>query len=93
MEDDESIASLISIMAEKGGYTFVGKTGSGEEPIIRAANREPDLIVIDNSLANIMNSVRAARFIIRFFQEPIFFLTAFCHDLLPERTRNVNPPE
>jgi hypothetical protein len=33
MEDDENIASLISIMAEKRGYTFVGKTGSGEEPI------------------------------------------------------------
>jgi two-component system, response regulator PdtaR len=91
VEDDEIIANLISVMLEKKGYNIVGKTGSGEESIIKAAELEPDLIMMDIGLAGVMDGVTAARFIFQLFQYPIVFLTAHCDDFLLERAKNAQP--
>jgi two-component system, response regulator PdtaR len=91
VEDDDIIANLISTMLEKKGYSIVGKIASGEESIIKAAELEPDLILMDINLAGIMDGVAAARFIFQLFQYPIVFLTALCDDQLLERAKGAQP--
>jgi CheY-like chemotaxis protein len=91
VEDDEIIANLISVMLEKKGYSIVGKVASGEESIIRAAELEPDLILMDINLAGVMDGVTAARYLFQLFQFPIVFLTALCDDQLLERAKSAQP--
>jgi two-component system, response regulator PdtaR len=91
VEDDDIIANLISVMLEKKGYSIVGKIASGEESIIKVAELEPDLILMDINLAGVMDGVTAARFIFQLFQFPIVFLTALCDDFLLERAKNAQP--
>ncbi|OPX64496.1 MULTISPECIES: response regulator [unclassified Methanoregula] len=91
VEDDEIIANLISVMLEKRGYNIVGKTGTGEESIFLAAELEPDLILMDISLAGVMDGVTASCYIFQLFQFPIVFLTAHCDDTLLARAKNAQP--
>ncbi len=91
VEDDEIIANLIGIMLEKRGYNIVGKTGYGEQAIIRASELEPDLILMDISLAGTMDGVTAACYLFQLFHCAIVFLTAHCDDQLLERAKNAQP--
>ena len=91
VEDDEIICNLITTMLEKKGYAVVGKVGSGEESISRAAELEPDLILMDISLSGQMDGVAAARYIFQLFHYPIVFLTALCDDVLLERAKHAQP--
>jgi CheY-like chemotaxis protein len=90
-ESDEIVANLISMMLEKKGYSIVGKTASGEESIIRAAELEPDIILMDISLGGVMDGVTAARYLFQLFAFPIVFLTALRDDLLLERVKDAQP--
>lgn len=91
VEDDDIIANLITVMLEKKGYSVVGKIASGEESIIKSAELEPDLILMDISLAGEMDGVTAAGFIFQLFQIPVVFLTGLCDDFLVERAKNAQP--
>ena len=91
VEDDEIIANLITMMLEKKGYTTAGKTGCGEEAIRKAAELEPDLILMDINLKGQMDGVTAARYIFQLFHFPIIFLTALCDDNLLERAKYAQP--
>ena len=91
VEDDDIIANLISAMLERKGYSIIGKIASGEEAIIKSAELEPDLILMDIGLSGEMDGVSAATFIFQLFQYPIVFLTGLCDDLLLERAKNAQP--
>lgn len=91
VEDDEIIRSLIVTMLERKGYTVVGQFDSGEESVIRSAELEPDLVLMDISLKGKMDGVTAARFIFQLFHFPIVFLTAHCDDTLLERAKSAQP--
>lgn len=91
VEDDEIIANLITVMLEKKGYNIVGRTGFGEHAVLRAAELEPDLILMDINLAGSMDGVAAAGYIFQFFQCAIIFLTAFCDDDLLGRAKIAQP--
>lgn len=91
VEDDEIICNLITTMLEKKGYAVVGKISVGEEAIIKAAELEPDLILMDIHLGGTMDGVAAARYIFQLFHYPIVFLTAFCDDGLLERAKHAQP--
>lgn len=91
VEDDEIIANLITLMLEKKGYSIAGKIRSGEESIRKAAELEPDLILMDINLNGQMDGVTAAQYIFHLFHFPVIFLTAMCDDNLLERAKNVQP--
>ncbi len=91
VEDDEIISNLIAIMLERKGYSIVGRIGSGEEAIIKAAELEPDLILMDISLSGKMDGVTAAQYIFQLFQMPIVFLTAHSDDNLLDRAKTAQP--
>lgn len=91
VEDDEIICNLITTMLEKKGYAVVGRISTGEEAIIKAAELEPDLILMDIHLEGTMDGVAAARYIFQLFHYPIVFLTALCDDGLLERAKHAQP--
>ena len=91
VEDDEIICNLITTMLERKGYSVVGKFDSGEESIHKAAELEPDLVMMDINLSGVMDGITAARFIFQLFHIPIIFLTAHCDDSLLERAKNAQP--
>lgn len=91
VEDDEIICNLITTMLEKKGYAVVGKISTGEESIMKAAELEPDLILMDIHLEGTMDGVAAARYIFQLFHYPIVFLTALCDDGLLERAKHAQP--
>ncbi|NMB79803.1 MAG: response regulator [Methanomicrobiales archaeon] len=91
VEDDEIICNLITTMLEKKGYAVVGKISRGEEALIKAAELEPDLILMDIHLEGTMDGVAAARYIFQLFHYPIVFLTALCDDGLLERAKQAQP--
>jgi len=91
VEDDEIISNLISTMLEKKGYAVVGKISSGEEAIIKSAELEPDLILMDIGLEGKMDGVAAARYIFQLFHYPIVFLTAHADDGLLDRAKHSQP--
>ena len=91
VEDDEIISNLITTMLERRGYSVVGKISSGEEAIVKSAELEPDLVLMDISLSGKMDGVAAARYIFQFFQFPIVFLTALADDSLIERAKHAQP--
>nr|WP_320161550.1 response regulator [uncultured Methanoregula sp.] len=91
VEDDEIIANLITTMLERKGYAVVGKVGSGEEAIRKAAELEPDLVIMDITLSGQLDGVAAARYIFQLFHYPIIFLTAHYDDTLLERAKESQP--
>jgi two-component system, response regulator PdtaR len=91
VEDDEIICNLITTMLERKGYAVVGKISSGEEAIVKAAELEPDLVLMDINLEGVLDGVAAARYIFQLFHFPIVFLTALCDDGLLERAKQAQP--
>jgi CheY-like chemotaxis protein len=91
VEDDEIISSLITTLLEKKGYAVVGRIAKGEESIIKAAELEPDLVLMDIHLEGQMDGVAAAGYIFQLFHYPIVFLTALCDDGLLERAKHAQP--
>jgi CheY-like chemotaxis protein len=91
VEDDEIISNLITTMLERKGYHVIGRVASGEEAILKAAELEPDLVMMDITLSGQMDGIAAARFIFQLFHIPIIFLTAHCDDTLLERAKGSQP--
>lgn len=91
VEDDEIIRNLITTMLERKGYAVAGQISSGEEAIVKAAELEPDLVLMDIGLSGKLDGVAAARYIFQLFQVPIVFLTAHCDDSLIERAKTAQP--
>jgi CheY-like chemotaxis protein len=91
VEDDEIISNIISSMLERKGYCIAGRTDSGEKAIMKSAELEPDLVMMDIRLCGEMDGVTAARFIFQLFHYPIIFLTAMCDDTLLDQAKNAQP--
>lgn len=91
VEDDEIIASIISQMLEKTGYSVAGKTDSGEDAIMKSATLEPDLVLMDIKLHGLLDGITAARFIFQLFFCPIIFLTAMCDSEQLEQAKSAQP--
>ena len=60
VEDDEIISCLIATMLERKGYSVVGQVMSGEEAIIKSAELEPDLVLMDINLGG-MSGIECVR--------------------------------
>jgi PAS domain S-box-containing protein len=69
----------------------VGRIISGEEAILKAAELEPDLIMMDINLGGVLDGVETARYLFQLFRFPIIFLTGQCDDSLLKRARGAQP--
>jgi hypothetical protein len=91
VEDDEIIANLIATMLQKKGYSIADKVVSGEEAVMKSAELEPDLIMMDINLCGYLDGIQAARYIFQIFQIPIIFLTGKYDDSIMERAKGSQP--
>ncbi|WP_027722939.1 hybrid sensor histidine kinase/response regulator [Maridesulfovibrio zosterae] len=90
--DDELIVNLdIQATLRRLGYTIVGDAVSGAEAIEKAAELKPDLVLMDIKLRGKMDGVEAANFIIKSYDIPVIFLTAYSDDQTLNRAKLSGP--
>ncbi|HQJ88665.1 MAG TPA: response regulator [Methanoregulaceae archaeon] len=91
VEDDEIIASLIERILQKKDYIVAGKVQTGEDAIRRAAEIQPDLVLMDIGLKGAIDGIYAARYINIVFNIPVIFLTGHYDDETIERAKVAEP--
>jgi PAS domain S-box-containing protein len=76
--EDEGVTALeIQQKVEEWGYSVVDTVSSGEEAIVVALNKRPDLILMDIILKEKITGIEAADIIKNSYDVPIIYLTAY----------------
>lgn len=90
--DDERIVNLdIQATLKRLGYIVVGDSVSGQEAIDKSGRLRPDLVLMDIKLRGDMDGVEAANFIIKSYDIPVVFLTAYSDDQTLNRAKMTGP--
>ena len=90
-EADSVFANLIALMLQKKGYNIVGKFTSGEDAVLKSADLNPDLIIMDIRLYGAMNGVTAAHTIFQLFHIPVIFIAETDDEKILEPARYSQP--
>lgn len=91
VEDEEIVAADLAQKVGKLGYQVSGTTARGEEAVILARERRPDLVLMDIRLAGPMDGVAAAEIIRRECDLPVIYLTAHSDRATLERAKITEP--
>ena len=91
VDDDTIITHLISTMLQKKGFNIVGIVPKGEEAVVRAADLNPDLVIMDVNLSGSMDGMDAAHYIFQLFHYPIIFITGISDEEKLERVKCSQP--
>ncbi|SDL15459.1 Signal transduction histidine kinase [Maridesulfovibrio ferrireducens] len=90
--DDERIVNLdIQGTLKRLGYGVVGEAVSGLEAISKVEKLNPDLVLMDIKLHGKMDGVEAANIIIKTYDIPIIFLTAYSDETTLNRAKLSGP--
>ncbi|WP_320007929.1 response regulator [Maridesulfovibrio sp.] len=90
--DDEKIVNLdIQATLKRLGYVIAGDAVTGPEAIDKAAASRPDLVLMDIKLKGDMDGIEAANIIIKKYDIPIVFLTAFSDEKTLSRAKLSGP--
>jgi len=77
VEDDELLASALSMQVEMLGYCVVASVRSADEAVRIVLSRRPDVIIMDVNLGVGGNGLEAATSIRKELTVPIIFYTAY----------------
>jgi len=91
VEDEAIIAQFLKMELELSGYDVCNYVASGEEAIIEAKEKEPDLILMDIYLAGEIDGIEAAQKIRSHQGTPIIICTGYTESELFERAKKINP--
>ena len=91
VEDESIIAEDLADSLVTMGYTVLDIVSSAEEAIVIAAEKQPNLILMDVMLQGKMDGIAAAEQIHLNSQIPIIFLTAYTDDKTLQRVKTTNP--
>jgi len=91
VEDEVIIAKYLKMELELTGYDVCGFVRSGEEAIIKAKEKNPDVILMDINLYGKMDGIDAAKEIISLKDIPIIFCTGYGKKEFVERAQKLNP--
>jgi PAS domain S-box-containing protein len=91
VEDEQIVAVAIEGQLRRLGYRVVGTAASGEEACAKAAELEPDLVLMDVRIEGPMDGIEAARRIRRSRDVPVVFLTAYSDVDTVERAKAAEP--
>ena len=91
VEDDAIVAMDIQDRLAAMGYQSAGCARSGEQAIMIAEKRHPDLILMDIHLQGTMDGISAAVEIRRRLHVPVIFLTAYAEDATLNRAKLAEP--
>src|ERR1043165_3870675 len=76
VEDERIVAMDLAASLQELGYDVVGMATRGEDAVQRAAELEPELILMDVRLAGSLDGIQAAEIIHRTRDVPVIYLTA-----------------
>lgn len=91
VEDEAIAAENIAGRLHQHGYNVVGIVDSGTEAIKKAANTQPDLILMDIMLKGEIDGVAAAIEIYHQWQIPVVYMTAFGDENTLQRAKVSEP--
>ena len=90
--DDEKIVNLdIQATLKRLGYIIAGDAVTGDEAIEKAGVTRPDLVLMDIKLQGAMDGIEAANIIIKTYDVPVVFLTAFSDEKTLSRAKLSGP--
>ena len=91
VEDEGIIAADLAACLDDLGYQIAGEAATGEDALLQAAARRPDLVLMDIKLAGAMDGITAANRL-RLEQDiPVIFLTSHADDATLDRARESQP--
>lgn len=91
VEDEVIVAEDIAGRLKKLGYAVAGTVSSGEEAIQKAAETQPDLVLMDIVLKGEMDGVTASEQIRNNTDIPTVFLTAYADEKTLQRAKLTDP--
>lgn len=91
VDDEAIIAADLEERLTRMGYRITGLGTSGEEAVVLAETRKPDLIIMDVMMPGALDGIAAAAQIRRQFGIPSIFLTAYTDRELIERAKVAVP--
>lgn len=91
VEDESIVAMDIKHRLESMGYTVPGITSSGEEAVEKAAETNPDLVLMDIVLKGEIDGIEAAQQIKDSLDIPVVYLTAYSDDKTLKRAKITGP--
>ncbi len=91
VEDEFMVAKYLQFRLPKLGYNVAGVVSSGEAALEKAAETQPDLILMDINLKGKMDGVEAAAQIRTLFNIPVVYLTACADEQTLNRAGSAEP--
>jgi len=91
VEDEAVIAMDLERRLRKLGYRVATTVPSGEEALTWAAQKRPDLVLMDIVLCGELDGVHTAEELRRRYGLPVIFLTAYSDDKTLSRASGVRP--
>ncbi|RZN37721.1 MAG: response regulator [Methanophagales archaeon ANME-1-THS] len=91
VEDERIVATGIRNMLGTLGYRVPAVAASGEEAIKKAAEIQPDLVLMDIVLQGDMDGIQAAEHIRARFNIPVVYLTAYADEATVRRAKMTAP--
>lgn len=91
VEDESIVARDLQYTLESLGYAVPAIVSTGEEAIEKAAEIQPDLVLMDIKLRGEMNGVEAVEEIRARFDIPVLYITALTDEKTFHRAINTEP--
>jgi PAS domain S-box-containing protein len=91
VEDEAIVAADLANKLRQLGYGVSGTTARGEEALVLAGERRPDLVLMDIRLAGRMDGVEAAERIRQEWDLPVIYLTAHSDRATLQRAKLTEP--
>jgi DNA-binding NtrC family response regulator len=91
VEDEAIIAKDLSEQLTRLGYEVLAVTATGEEAVVLARERQPNVILMDISLQGYMDGIKAAEQIGRNGNAPVLYLTAHSDRATLQRAKLTGP--
>ncbi len=89
-EDESIVAKDIESRLKRFGYDVTAIASSGEEAIQKAAQKRPDLALMDIRLKGDMDGIEAARQIRILFNIPVIYLTAYADEEILQQVKTTD---
>ena len=91
VEDEVLVGIMLCRKLRSYGYEVGEVVTTGEEAIKRAAQEQPEVILMDVTLAGEINGLEAARQIKEAYDIPIIIFSGYDQKLLSEQTDAIQP--
>lgn len=91
VDDEVIIATQLQEVLQGEGYDVIGMATSGEDAAAMAAERRPDLILMDIKMTGAMDGIATAEIVQTQLDIPVVFISAYADEDILERAKHLEP--